>query len=871
MSTGTIQVITTTGGSAPVSGVLITIRNPEDNFIQIAQYQTDTEGYSEPVTVETPPKELSLDENNTIRPYSVYNVSATATGYQPVSVEGVQCFEGENALLELQLIPTEENTGERASEQAFDIPGHSLYTGIDSGSGSPPVEQCVPFVLRQVIIPEKVTVHLGKPAASATNVTVSFKNYIKNVASSEIYPTWPTESLKANIYAQISLTLNRVYTEWYKSKGYNFTITNSTSYDQAYVHNRNIFESISKIVDDIFNTYIRKQGTVNPYYAEYCDGKSVTCPGLKQWGTVSYAQQGLSALNILRKYYTNIELVTTNNIQAIKDSYPGTPLRIGSTGVNVRIIQRQLNRIARDYPFFGTNEVDGVYGASTAETVRKFQKQFKLTVDGVVGKSTWYKISYIYVSVTDLAELTSEGEKPNGDNQTAVEGTFPGTLRRGSTGSDVERLQFYLHAVAPYTTEIQTVAQDAIFGPATESAVMAYQSLSGLASDGVVGPATWDSLYKAYAAIQKDVNTSQDFPGAYPGQSFQQGSRGNYVKTIQFWLNIVGDFYSGIPKLTTDGIFGPATTAAVTAFQQRFALTPDGIVGRNTWNKLNEIYIDVIANLLPAGGNPGTYPGAPLSLGSRGHSVKEMQFYLYIMSAYYSTIPKIAYDGVFGNDTREAVRAFQRLYGLTDDGIVGPVTWSKIYQVFLQLRNVDGPVYSTRQTAYPGHELSQGDDGSVVGWVQYMLNFISEYYNTITPVEINSVFDDDTRLSVEDFQREFFLPITGTVNEATFNAMVQIYYSVLALYQYNNGTLPDGSYPGFALTLGSAGPAVWQLQRYINEIAARFCSSFHVEENGFFDQQLLDAIKSFQDDFNLPVTGVVDKETWDTIFEFYNM
>lgn len=302
-------------------------------------------------------------------------------------------------------------------------------------------------------------------------------------------PTWPEQALRANIHAQISLALNRVYTEWYRSKGYNFQITSSTSYDQYYVHGRNIFEVMSRITDDIFNTYVRRIGTIDPYYTEYCDGKTVSCPGMKQWGTVTLANQGRNALSILQYYYgNNIEIVRTNNIQAIPESYPGTPLRLGSTGNAVRTIQRQLNRIARNYPFFGTLEVDGVFGASTEAVVKKFQKQFSLAQDGVVGRDTWYKISYIYVAVKKLAELSSEGEAATGN---LVAGQWPGTLLRvGSRGDDVEQIQFWLNAVAEFVDTIPTVTVDGIFGQATDRAVRAFQQHFGLTVDGIVGQAT---------------------------------------------------------------------------------------------------------------------------------------------------------------------------------------------------------------------------------------------------------------------------------------------------------------------------------------------------------------------------------------------
>ena len=276
---------------------------------------------------------------------------------------------------------------------------------------------------------------------------------------------WPEQALRANIHCQISLALNRIYTEWYPSKGYTFNITNSTSYDQYYVHGRTVFDVMVRITDDIFNTYLRKTGTVNPYYSEYCDGKSVTCPGLKQWGTVSLANQGRNALQILKYYYGNdIEIIRTSNIQSIPQSYPGSPIRQGDSGTAVFTLQRQLNRITKDYPFLGLLTVDGVFGARMAATVRAFQKQFNLTADGVVGRQTWYKISYIYVSVKDLAELTSEGETSTG---TLSNGTWNGTvLSTGASGSAVEQVQFWLNTLAQYDSAIPSVKVDGVFGGA---------------------------------------------------------------------------------------------------------------------------------------------------------------------------------------------------------------------------------------------------------------------------------------------------------------------------------------------------------------------------------------------------------------------
>ena len=297
MSIGTLQIFSRSATDGlPVPGVTARVRS-SSGAGDARNVTTDESGYADPIRLTAPDKSYSLDENNdSVLPYATYDITVDHEGYYPIVMRGVQVFDGENSLAELNMIPVEENAQFRAAPEIFDIPEHALFSG-DGGTGAEPAVQCE-RILTEVVIPNKIVVHLGRPAASARNVTVPFRDYIKNVASSEIYPTWPVEALKANIYAQISLALNRIFTEWYRSKGkgYDFDITNSTSYDQYYVHGRNIFESISKVVDEVFNTYIRKEGTIEPYYAEYCDGKSVTCPGMKQWGTKSLADQGYSCL-----------------------------------------------------------------------------------------------------------------------------------------------------------------------------------------------------------------------------------------------------------------------------------------------------------------------------------------------------------------------------------------------------------------------------------------------------------------------------------------------------------------------------------------------------------------------------------------------
>lgn len=443
------------------------------------------------------------------------------------------------------------------------------------------------------VIPDFITVHLGRPDSSAKNVRVSFTGYIKNVASSEVYPTWPENSLRANIYAQISLALNRIYTEYYRSRGYNFDITNSTAYDQAYIDGRDIFGNISRIVDEIFNSYITKGNQIQPYFAEYCDGKNVTCKGMSQWGTVTLANQGRTPIQILRNYYgSDINLVSNVPVKNIRESYPGTLLRLGTVGEDVRTIQRQLNRIRRNYPSIpNIPQTNGVFEATTRAAVRQFQSIFNLAVDGIVGRATWYKIKRIYNAVIKVSELYSEG----------------------ITISDIDRI---------YST------------------------------------------------------------------SLRRGSRGNEVKLIQYYLNFLSFFNNRLPSIDADGIFGPATDNAVKAFQSEYGLTADGIVGRDTWNRLQDAYFSTL-NSLPdeyRSYSSLLYPGYVITTGASGNVVTQLQTFLNVIAANNSAVPSVAVDGVYGNETRNAVIAVQKLSGLEQTGAVGALTWNAIVNLYNEYR-----------------------------------------------------------------------------------------------------------------------------------------------------------------------------------------
>ena len=850
-NTGTLRIQTFAARqSAPMEGVTVAVQG--DGFT--LHCITDATGSAADIPVEAPACTLSLDEDNTIRPYAVVSLTAAKSGYRTVRIEGIQIFAGQITLAQPAMIPVTEE-GKDIPDAPIVIPPHPLFAGSD-GSGAQPVENCTPRVLDKVIIPKNITVHLGKPAASARNVTVSFRDYIANVASSEVYPTWPEQALRANIHCQISLALNRIYTEWYPSKGYTFNITNSTSYDQYYVHGRTVFDVMVRITDDIFNTYLRKRGTVNPYYSEYCDGKSVTCPGLKQWGTVTLANNGRSALQILRYYYgSDIEIVRTSNIQSIPQSYPGSPLRQGDSGTTVFTLQRQLNRITKDYPFLGKLTVDGVFGSRMAATVRAFQKQFNLTADGVVGRQTWYKISYIYVSVKDLAELTSEGETSNG---TLSDGTWGGTvLRTGSTGSAVEQLQFWLNTLAQYNSAIPSVTVDGVFGSGTAAAVRAFQRKYGLTVDGVVGRDTWTELYDQFRSIQSDNGT----PNAYPGTALREGASGQNVRLVQFWLKIARTVYSNLNNITVDGKFGSATTAAVKRFQTYFGLTSDGVVGRTTWNKLYEVYNDIANKLLSSSLRPGEYPGV-LRKGSSGTAVRELQFYLYLMSAYESSIPTVSIDGSFGAATETAVRAYQRFAGLTVDGIVGRTTWNSLYRTASRLRQ-SGPVVTLRRLPYPGTPLTVGSDSSTVLYYTILLQRIAYYYQSVENPPLSSQYTEETANATRSAQELLGLSQTGVADAETWTAVEAL---SLQLAAYTPNPDRDGvqglAYPGRAFAEGSTGPDVSQIEQWINGRACLYCGEDYVSENAVFGAAETRAVKAAQARAGLEQTGTVNRETW---------
>lgn len=459
---------------------------------------------------------------------------------------------------------------------------------------------------RLPVIPEYITVHLGRPNSDAPNVTVPFLDYVANVASSEIYPTWPESAIRANMYAQISFALNRIYTEYYRSRGYDFDITNSTAFDQYYVNGREIFSNIYELAGELFNNYVVRQGSVEPLFTQYCNGTTVTCNGLSQWGTVALARQGLSPYEILQYYFgDNIDLIRNAPIENVTATAPTVPLRLGSANNDVLTLQIRLNRIGRNYPAIPKIvEPDGQFSYDTEAAVRAFQRIAGLDPDGVVGNATWYTVLRYFNAVKRLNELDSEGLTIEEVTQ-----EFPEVLSRGSTGIGVENLQYYINYLSDYYPTIPRVSQDGIFGADTENAVIEMQRTFGLVPDGVVGELTWQRMYNAYLGIVSTIPLEylEGSSVPYPGVPLRIGSEGEDVSLIQRYLSRISRTYTAIPSVSVTGYYGNQTQSSVRAFQEYFGLsTPNGTVNAVTWDAISNIFDDVSASdTIQAGQYPG--------------------------------------------------------------------------------------------------------------------------------------------------------------------------------------------------------------------------------------------------------------------------
>lgn len=431
------------------------------------------------------------------------------------------------------------------------------------------------------LIPKDITVHLGAPDEPAENITIPFPDYIKNVASSEIYPTWPQSAIRANIYAIITFALNRIFTKWYRNQGYDFDITNQEQYgDQTYIPDRSIYKNLSRDIDEIFTSYVIKRGVFEPAYTPYCDGIEIQCDGLSQWGSVDLAKIGYSPYDILKKYYgNNLDIVTNIPVDANFESYPLYPLKIGNFGQYVSVIQYELNRISKNYPSIPEiTDESGIFGITTDAAVKQFQKIFNLDVDGIVGPSTWYQIKYVYESVKGLGEN--------------IISRFDVDWEEGDADVFVKLIQYYVRVLGCYYPDIPIIEITGVYGPETTEAVKAIQSKYNLPQTGKVDIQTWAEMDQEYKLIlDKIPEGCLKNKTIYPGYLISKGMGDNNVLLLQKYLQKISEYYPQIPKVNLTGVYDDQMEAAVRAVQEFFNVGEvTGLIGSPSWNLISEIY-----------------------------------------------------------------------------------------------------------------------------------------------------------------------------------------------------------------------------------------------------------------------------------------
>ena len=444
------------------------------------------------------------------------------------------------------------------------------------------------MAVRYPIVPNNITIHLGAPDAAARNITVPFTDYISNVAASELYPTWPRNALIANIYTIISFAMNRIYNEWYRSKGYNFDITSSPAYDQTYIENRSTYQNIDNIVEEIFNNYVVKGNQIQPYFTRYCDGRVTTCDGLSQWGSVTLANQGKTPLQILQYYYgSDISIKYDAPVGDAVVGFPGYDVGLGNAGNPVQAIQRDLRRIRQNYPAIpDITTTLGIYDEETENAVRKFQEIFNLPVTGVVDKGTWYKIKYVYTSVKKLSDLYSEGI-----SEKEASFLYTDELKYGDTGIEVEYVHYFLDALAFLDKDIPRLPTNSIYTNNTITMVKAFQEKYGLPVTGIFTYTDWLVLQNAYDKILKSFPPEyQDYVNElYPDYFLTRGATGNDVVRLQRFLLAICRYDKSIPGVRVNGIFDELTEKSIFKLQDDYGFDINGVVGPLLWRKIVEL------------------------------------------------------------------------------------------------------------------------------------------------------------------------------------------------------------------------------------------------------------------------------------------
>ena len=437
-------------------------------------------------------------------------------------------------------------------------------------------------------VPTEIVVHIGSPEEAGKTIIVPFPEYIKNVASNEIYPSWPEDAIKANVLAQISFALNRIYNEWYPSQGYNFDITSSPAYDQTFKEDSQFFETISQIVDDIFNNYIVKGEQIQPLFAAYCDGINTKCEGLSQWGSVELARKGLSPTEILKEYYgDNIKIIYNGPVTSNIPSYPGFPFRLGSVGNFVRELKVQLNRISNNYPAIPKIEEENIFFTKDMEeSVRVFQEVFDLPVTGEVDKATWYEVKYLYNAVKKVADLKGEGILI-----TEVEFPYGETLEEGDSGPYIRPLNYLLNFLSYFDTNIPMLnLTGEKFTEDTKEMVIAFQTIYDIESTGIVDKNTWNALVSAYNQTKEIIPEEYLYyeDKLYPGIFLSKGMTGDDILNLQNFLYTICEKTHQIPGVRVTGTFDELTEESIKSIQKRYNLPENGVVGPATWQKIIE-------------------------------------------------------------------------------------------------------------------------------------------------------------------------------------------------------------------------------------------------------------------------------------------
>lgn len=619
MSTGYITVKVFTAEKAiPVQRAqvrIIDLRIALDQTIYTDQY-----GNAERIKVYAPEKETSIKPQDIALPYETYNIEVVKDGYIPTIINNVPVFPGEISLQPVAMMPQPQGQKFASLVNNFELPPNGLLLKGEKPPSSAP-ETYNPLQTRPVFIPEMIRVHLGEPGSNDKTVLVLFSDYVKNVASSEIYATWPKESLRANILAIISYALNRIYSGFYPSKGYNYDITSDPDNDPYYVDGRNIYGNINDLVNEIFNEYIRRIGFNEPLLANYCNGITTRCEGLSQWGTVTLANQGKTAVDIIKYYYGNVQQQTTDDIRGVEKIYPGKLLRLGNVGENVMTIQKQLNQIGKTYNNIPDIPVEnGNFDAYTQDAVRAFQKQFNLSPDGIVGKKTWYQLAFVYNAARRLLDL-SQSRK----NITVPESAPGVTLKEGDTGANVRLLQYLLNAVSIFYNSVFPVEESGTFGKTTTDSVNSFQKTFSLTQNGTVDTATWDALLNVYRGIEKQAGAVLDLleeNEAPTGQRQQTGqppagqqTPGRSQRGAQPSAGQTQRTTPGMPMGMTGSIGQGETAGSDTGMQ---GMTPepdqqriseamnyaDGVYPFGNRGQINMVYSSDILDYIP-----DTYPG----------------------------------------------------------------------------------------------------------------------------------------------------------------------------------------------------------------------------------------------------------------------